>query len=144
MDKACLFEQWTFLQQYTPSSHSRQCTEHLAAGTIPYCVASQPLSDMAFSDCLAANTLLPPQLWALPCCIHDITHFCLTEIQLGGQTMPISWHKTLEGAAQENPDQSPTLMPCIPQIITDQRQFEMGIFYALLLPKYSVVCYLSI
>lgn len=51
---------------------------HCASGsklyaTILNCVVSYPLSDMAFSHCLAANTLLPPQQWVLPCCICDIT-----------------------------------------------------------------------
>lgn len=57
--------------------HLAQTARTLAASyaTIPYCVVSYPLSDMAPSHCLAANTLLPPQWWVLPCCIHDITPF---------------------------------------------------------------------
>lgn len=92
-------------------------------------ILSSPLSG---GFCHAASTTSPP--------------FCLIEIQLGMQTMPISWHQILERAAQENQPQSfpSQSSPRIPPIIMDQRQLVLGIFLCLILLNSHFVRHLGI
>lgn len=72
-----------FIVQY----HTLFLTWHPPIASLP--ILSSPLSG---GFCHAASTTSPP--------------FCLIEIQLGTQTMPISWHQILERTAQRNQSQS--------------------------------------
>lgn len=135
------------LDEWTPSSHSID-TEHLAVSyvTIAYCVVSCPLSDMASSHCLATNTLLPPQWWVLPCCIHDITPFL--------SHWDSAWHADNAHFLAPNIGESRirewtsvfslTIVPRIPPIIMDQCQLVMGIFLCLRLLNSQFVRHLGI
>lgn len=90
---------------------------------------------MASSNCSAANTLLPPQWWALPCCICDISPFL--------SHRDSAWHadnarflgtKYWKGLKKKKKRERPNLSllphsrppPRTPPIIMDQRQFALG------------------
>lgn len=100
--QSLLKEQWTFLLMCEHLAHIAR-TQHSASGSklchLPYCVVSYPFltwhpliawlpvlsSPLSGGFCHAASPTSPP--------------FSLIEIQLGTQTMPISWQQILERAA---------------------------------------------
>lgn len=142
MDKVCWRNNGPFFRCVINSlTQHGHCTEHLAASnaTRLYCAVSYPLSDMASSHCFTANTLLPPQRWVLPCCIHDITPFL--------SHWDSAWHADnahfLAPNIGKNRSEEPvsvfslTVVPCIPTIIMDQRQLVLGTFFKLSFSKYS-------
>ena len=101
--QSLFMEQWTFLLMYEHLAHIAQTIlwasgRELCHHTLCVCYHTpfltwHPLiawlsilsSPLGGGLCHTASTTSPP--------------FCLIEIRLGTQTMPISWHQILEGAA---------------------------------------------
>lgn len=110
--------------------------------TILYCVVSYPLSDMAFSHCLAANTLLPPLSGGF-CHAASATSppffFVSLRFSLARRQCPSLgtkyWREPNKRTNQPFPSQS---SPRIPPIIMDQRQIVMGVFFVPSSTSFSV------
>lgn len=101
-------------------------TQQCACGTIyarlhpRLCGIAYPLSDMEPSHCVAANALLPLSVVGSamlqprhprPLFLFLFFFFCLIEIQLGTQTMPVSWHILERGEYDNNIRLLPHIRP---------------------------------
>lgn len=120
------------------------CTVHVApcmhATSILDRVVSHTLS-LTWHPLIASLPLLssPSRWWVLPCCTatSPLFFFCLIEIQLGMQTMPISWHHILERDEYENIRLFPHICP---SYSTDHRgPMPTGYFFYF----YLILCLLS-
>lgn len=102
--------------------------------TILYYAVSYILSDMASSNCLAANTLLPPQWWALPCSICDINPFLSQRDSAwhadNGRFLGTQYWRALNKKRDLSLSLSPHCRsPRTPSSTMDQRQFVLGVFF---------------
>lgn len=97
-------------------------TQHCACGTISvrlrtrWCAITYPLSDMEPFHCTAANALLPLSVVGSAMlqprhCPLFLFFVCLIEIQLGTQTMPVSWHILERGEDGNNIRLLPHIRP---------------------------------
>lgn len=83
----------------TPSSHSTSTTLHLAASCMPpYLIVWYHTPFLTWHSLIAWLPILSSPSTVGSAMLHPRHHpsFCLIEIQLGTQTMPVSWHQILE------------------------------------------------